>query len=201
MTTFPDFSRFQYTPVIDLPAKYEVYDFSLGYDANRMRASEYGVGRYNEKRPGMYSTDLFKMAKGGRDIHMGVDIAAPIGCSVHAFYDGMIFMTGVNGAPGDYGGTVITEHQLGDQTIWALYGHLSHSSVTLVKPGDVFRKGQVIGWIGDSSENGGWNPHLHFQLSLERPERCDLPGVVSEADLEKALRTYPDPRMVLGPIY
>ena len=60
---------------------------------------------------------------------------------------------------------------------------------------------EVIAWIGDRHENGGWNPHLHFQLSLVRPEVADLPGAVSDADRAHALTLYPDPRLVLGSLY
>ena len=59
----------------------------------------------------------------------------------------------------------------------------------------------MICWMGDKDENGGWDPHLHFQLSLIEPETHDMPGVVSPEDREQALRDYPDPRLVLGPIY
>ena len=194
-----DFSRFRFAPVIRLPASYEVYDFSKGYDPERMRSSAYGIGRYDEKRAGMYTTDLFK--EGARDIHVGIDIAAPAGTEVHAFYAGEIFMTGINPAEGDYGGTVITQHQLGECTLWALHGHLSHASARARKTGDRFAAGDVIAWLGEKSENGGWNPHLHFQLSWERPQKCDLPGVVGDKDRSRALAVYPDPRLVLGPLY
>ena len=50
-------------------------------------------------------------------------------------------------------------------------------------------------------ENGGWNPHLHFQLSRVAPKNYDLPGVVSLADRELATRVFPDPRYILGEIY
>jgi murein DD-endopeptidase MepM/ murein hydrolase activator NlpD len=63
------------------------------------------------------------------------------------------------------------------------------------------RSGETIAWVGDRTENGGWPPHLHFQLSYERPERADLPGVVTAAERELALLRYPDPRLVLGPLY
>lgn len=200
-----DFSCFEFAPVIDLPSDYEIYDFSQGYDPDRTRRSPYGIGRYNEKRPGMYTTTLFSNQEGGlRDIHMGIDIAAPEGTPVRSFYDGKIYLAAVNPAPGDYGGTLITQHQLGNRWIWALYGHLSHESVARAKGaglGNEIRRGDVIAWVGNKSENGGWNPHLHFQLSWARPETCDMPGAVRERDRKKALLTYPDPRFVLGPLY
>ena len=50
-------------------------------------------------------------------------------------------------------------------------------------------------------KNGGWPPHVHFQLSLIEPKTCDLPGVVSEENHEVALKVFPDPRHVLGNLY
>lgn len=196
-----DFTRFNFDPVIDLPERYDVYDFTQGYDAERSRGSAYGIGRYNEKRKGMYVTDLFTGGEEPRDIHVGIDIAAPVGTPVRAFFDGKIHLAGINPAAGDYGGTVITEHRLGERVIWALHGHLSHKSVEGKKSGDSIRKGDVIAWVGAPEENGGWNPHLHFQLSWVRPEKCDLPGAVSDKDRANALLIYPDPRNVLGALY
>ena len=31
------------------------------------------------------------------------------------------------------------------------------------------KRGEVIGWMGDKHENGGWFPHTHFQLMLLEP--------------------------------
>lgn len=201
MSSF-DFASFEFGHVIELPESYDIYDFSNGYDPERARGSLYGIGRYNERRPGMYQTDLFTPnAAGARDIHVGIDIAAPVGSPVYAFFDGSIYMVGVNPAPGDYGGTIITEHRLGERTLWALHGHLSHSSALGWNPGQSFKRGDVIARLGDKAENGGWNPHLHFQLSWIKPERCDLPGAVSSKDLNWALENFPDPRFVLGPLY
>ena len=188
-------------PVIKLPTTYDIFDFSKSYDPNRLRGL-YGVGKYNEDRRGMYTTELFSPdSADARTIHMGIDIGAPLATEVYAFDDGVIFMTGINPAAGDYGGTVITQHRFEGRNLWALHGHLSHASVAHRKAGEHFKKGDVIGWLGDEKENGGWNPHLHFQLSWIRPEKCDLPGVVSAKDRDQALRDYPDPRMVLGPLY
>ncbi|MGZ3651563.1 MAG: peptidoglycan DD-metalloendopeptidase family protein [Bdellovibrionota bacterium] len=196
-----DFSRFQFHPVIPLPPDFEVFDFTRGYDPTRQLTSSYGIGRYNEDRRGMYDAALFQGQEGARTIHMGIDIGAPVGTPVHAFYEGEIFLTGYNGAEGDYGNTVITRHSLDGQELFALHGHLSAQSIQARKIGDKFLAGDVIAWVGDRHENGGWNPHLHFQLSLERPEKCDMPGVVNEAQREQALRIYPDPRLVLGALY
>jgi murein DD-endopeptidase MepM/ murein hydrolase activator NlpD len=186
-------------PVIHLPEGYEIYDFSQAYNPNRFLSSPFGIGRYDEKRPGMYNEEMF--TKDQRCIHMGIDIGCPVGTPVHAFADGEVFLFGYNPAVGDYGYTLITRHELEGRPIYALHGHLAAKSIEGRKEGQVLSRGEVIAWVGDKHENGGWNPHLHFQLSTVKPEICDMPGVVSEAEREKARVTYPDPRIVLGPLY
>lgn len=190
----------QFHPVIHLPPGYEIYDFTRGYDPNRKLASPFGVGRYDEQRPGMYSTELFGGAE-PRDIHVGVDIGGPVGTPVHAFESGMVFLTAYNSAAGDYGYTLITKHEYEGRPLYALHGHLSAASIASRAPGQPIVRGEVIAWLGDKHENGGWNPHLHFQLSWEEPEVCDMPGVVAQSQRAMALAKYPDPRLVLGPIY
>lgn len=187
-----------FAPVVVMPEGYEVYDFTTGYDPERMLRSPYGVGRYDERRPGMYTTELFA---GERNVHMGIDLAAPVGTPVHAFADGEVHRFGYNPLPGDYGYTLVTRHEIHGTTLYALHGHLAARSLEGRFEGQRVRRGEVIAWIGDRHENGGWNPHLHFQLSLRRPEVADLPGVVCEHEREAARAIYPDPRIVLGPLY
>lgn len=196
-----DFSRYTFHPVIHLPAGYEVYDFTSSYDPERSLATGFGIGRYNEKRSGMYTAELFRQSSGLRDIHMGIDIGAPVGTPVHSFWEGAVFLVGYNEAEGDYGHTLITKHQFEGTELYALYGHLSAQSITEKIPGLNIAAGEIIAWVGDKHENGGWNPHLHFQLSYVKPSVCDMPGVVEDSRRDEALRIYPDPRLVLGPLY
>jgi murein DD-endopeptidase MepM/ murein hydrolase activator NlpD len=193
-----DFSRHRFCPVIDLPADYEVYDFTAGYDPHRQRSSAYGVGKYNEVRQNMYTTALFGNE---RNIHMGIDIAAPVGEPVKSFYDGEVYLFAYNSADGDYGHTVILRHVIDGIELYALYGHLNAASTTTKVVGQRVRGGEVFAWVGAEHENGGWNPHLHLQLSYEKPQVCDMPGAVSAANRERALLTYPDPQLVLGRLY
>lgn len=176
--------------------EYDVLDFT-GKKSNERRFP-YSVGRYNEKRRGLYTQGIFA---GERDNHLGIDIGAPAGTPVYAFEAGEIFLFADNANAGDYGPTLITKHVSFGKALYALHGHLSRNSLLGKKIGQTFAKGERIAWIGDEEENGGWPPHVHFQLSYEAPEKADMPGVVSDADLEEALRKYPDPRLVLGPIY
>lgn len=155
------------------------------------------VGRYDELRPAMYTTALFG---GARCLHVGVDLGGPAGVAVHAFADGEVLHQGVNPAAGDYGPTIVTAHRVDGAPLYALHGHLSATSLALRAPGQRFRAGEVLGWLGGPHENGGWPPHVHFQLARDRPTTHDLPGVVAPADREAALAAYPDPRAVLGPL-
>jgi len=186
-------------PVIRLPDSYDVYDFSEGYDPNRTREHEYGIGRYNEKRPCMYGGEQYDADR--REIHVGIDIAAPVGEPIYAFFEGSVFQQGLNPLPWDYGPTIITRHSWLGQTVYALIGHLSMESLNRWSIGDTFRAGEQLATVGSQDVNGGWNPHVHFQLSLVRPSTYDIPGVVSDRDRQWALRAFPDPRLVLGPLY
>jgi murein DD-endopeptidase MepM/ murein hydrolase activator NlpD len=196
------FESFEFHPVIVLPPGYEVYDLT------QTRPSEpafsgFGIGRYNEKRSHLYTNDLFKKTETGtsRDIHMGLDIGAPAGTPIYAFYEGQVFMKALHLAPGDYGPTLLTVHQLGGQSLYALWGHLQTEFFDQIEVGESFKKGEMLARVGSQSENGGWPPHLHFQLCLEKPQKADLPGVVAAEDLAEALQKYPDPRLVLGKLY
>ena len=187
-------------PVIHLPKSYDVYDLSVGYDPGRTLEGPYGIGKYNERRVGMYTDkELFKADH--RDIHIGIDIAAPVGTEVHSIYDGEVFLFGVNSAEGDYGPTLITKHTIKGRELFVLHGHLSGVSLAGKVEGQKIKKGEVIAWVGEKHENGGWNPHLHFQLSWLKPLKADMPGAVNEKVLSQALKDYPDPRLVLGPLY
>ena len=132
---------------------------------------------------------------------MGIDIGAPSGTNVKSFYEGEIFLLKNNHLKLDYGYTIITKHKFSNNYIFALYGHLSKASILNKKIGQKIHIGEEIATIGDFTENGGWPPHVHFQLSLIEPKNCDLPGVVSEKDHDIALKIFPDPRLVLGNLY
>jgi len=194
----PNISNILFEDIIDLPEHVYVNDFESN-NKFQNTPSSYSIGKYNEKRPNMYEGDLFE--KTNRFIHMGIDIGAPVGTPVKSFYDGEIFLFKYNNQKLDYGYTIITKHHLKGQSIYALYGHLSNSSIKDKKIGQKIYSGEVLAYLGSEEENGGWPPHVHFQLSLIEPKECDLPGVVSEENHDIALKIFPDPRMVLGKIY
>ena len=181
-------------PVVVLPPEAVLLDLS---GPSAPEGPRWSVGRYDEVR-GIYTQPLFA---GVRRLHVGVDLGGPAHTAVHSFADGVVRYAGVNPAPGDYGPTVVTEHRLDDRPVWALFGHLSAASLVHSPVGRRLSAGDVLGWLGEPHENGGWPPHVHFQLSRDDPGTHDLPGVVAEDDREAALRRFPDPRRVLGPLW
>lgn len=185
----------KFHPVIVLPSELEVLDMTGAVQSSH---GAWTVGRYDEVRADVYTQPLFA---GGRCVHMGIDIGAPPGVAVHAFDDGTIVAAGVNPADGDYGPTLVAEHVLAGRPIWVLLGHLARRSLAHSPAGRSFCRGDVLGWVGERAENGGWPPHIHVQLSRERPAGFDLPGAVTLADRAQARDLYPDPRLILGPLY
>ncbi len=183
-------------PVVILPKDYTVLD--LTNDTWNSPETEFSIGRYDEFRPNMYTTNIFE---GIRNIHMGIDLGGPVGTPCMSFMDGEISHFGYNSEPGDYGNVIIIKYIISKTVVWALYGHLDSLSISNKSIGQNVKGGEIIGRFGNNQENGGWEPHLHFQLSLIEPVTHDLPGVVSSENRVQALLDYPDPRLVLGPLY
>jgi len=87
--------------------------------------------------------------------HAGIDIGVPEGTSLYAVKSGKIVYAGDQGETG-YGKFVVIMH---DDGINSLYGHLSKIKVVI---GETVKKGQVIGFSGNTGASTG--PHLHFEL-------------------------------------
>ncbi len=203
-------TTFHYHPTVVFDGPYWVHDFTKPSPVAWQAPYPYSVGRYDEHRPSMYTTELFA---GERDHHVGLDLGGPVQTPVHAFGAGEIVHVTVNDEDGSYGPTLITKHTLPlptevggplsdeESTFWVLYGHLSWDSIAHWKSGDAFAQGDVLALMGHEEENGGWPPHVHVQMSWEAPENGDLPGVVRQDDRSEALNRYPDPRLICGPLY
>jgi len=161
-----------------------------------------GIGRYDEAR-GVYTSGVF--AKPGNDgpssrtVHLGLDLFAKPGTAVLAPLDGVVHSVAVNDNPLDYGPTIVLEHGAGaaGPRFFTLYGHLSRASASALAAGDQVPAGRVIAHIGASGENGGWPPHLHFQLIADLLDmRGDFPGVADPAERRVWLSLVPDPNLV-----
>ncbi|MGH7237991.1 MAG: peptidoglycan DD-metalloendopeptidase family protein [Candidatus Saccharimonadales bacterium] len=164
-------------------------------DAN---GCKYGVGGYMENRNIYAHSPLFNEGAVPRRHHLGVDIWGEEGLAVFSPLKGWVHSFKDNNNLGDYGPTIILEHQLNGLRLYTLYGHLSRKSLEGLSQGQTIDAGQQIGALGNADENGHWPPHLHFQLIFDMEgKQGDYPGVCSLDEKEKYRKNIPDPQLIL----
>ncbi len=156
-------------------------------------------GGYDERRAIYQRSDIFLDDESPeRDIHIGLDIWAPSGTKVLAALDGIVHSTNFNSGKGNYGPTVILQHNFEHFTFYTLYGHLDTDCLLTIVPGEEIKMGAAIGALGDESVNGDYPPHLHFQVIIDiGNNKGDYPGVCSKADRDYFLSNCPDPNILL----
>jgi murein DD-endopeptidase MepM/ murein hydrolase activator NlpD len=119
-------------------------------------------GAYVWPVPGFYSvsSDFYDTQDRNR-MHGAIDIAGPkiYGARVVAAGDGSIAMCSEGSWGGGYGTYAMIDHGGGCLT---LYGHMSGLAI---KCGDAVKKGQVIGYVGNTGFSTG--PHLHFEIRID----------------------------------
>ena len=95
---------------------------------------------------------------GGRRQHAGIDLAAPTGTPVYATADGVI---GRADWYSSYGLYISINHGASMET---RYAHLSRLAVAA---GDNVKKGDLIGYVGNSGNARHTAPHLHYGIYLD----------------------------------
>lgn len=88
--------------------------------------------------------------------HKGLDFTADIGTPVYATGDGKVITAHRSDS---YGNVVYIDHGFRYET---RYAHLSRFNV---QEGDVVKRGQVIGFVGNSGVSVG--PHLHYEVLFQ----------------------------------
>lgn len=156
-------------------------------------------GGYNEQRNLYQRSTVFKDEKTEeRNIHIGLDLWIEAGTPVLSALDGKVHSFNFNRGFGDYGPTIILEHQVEDQIFYTLYGHLSLDSLKDLEIGTVFKKGEQFATLGNAAVNGDYSPHLHFQIIKNIADKFgDYPGVCSKKELPFYLENCPDPNLLL----
>ena len=101
---------------------------------------------------------IYKVPK----FHSGMDFASSIGTEVYATGDGVVER--VEETYWGYGNLVTLNHGYGYKT---QYAHLSEFGVKL---GEKVKRGQVIGYVGNTGKSTG--PHLHYEV-LRNGEATD----------------------------
>jgi 4-aminobutyrate aminotransferase-like enzyme/Ser/Thr protein kinase RdoA (MazF antagonist) len=162
-----------------------------------------GVGRYDEPRL-LYTSSLFGASTNPTDerrtIHLGIDFFVEPGTTVYAPLQGIVHALANNEAPLDYGPMVILQHATGDgREFFTLYGHLSKDTLKHLQVRQPVAQGQQFARVGMTHENGGWAPHVHFQIILDLLEcGANFPGVARASERAVWTSISPDPNLLLG---
>ncbi len=126
------------------------------------------------KRPGVFAWPILLKKNGGLAYltqhfgeksylyrgkpHNGTDVGGPLGTPIFAADDGIVLAVDNNDKSSwkkyQYGKYVMIEH---GNNITTLYAHLSKQ---IVKKGDSVKRGDIIGYLGNTGYATG--PHLHF---------------------------------------
>ncbi len=161
---------------------------------------KWGIGGYLETREIYEAHANFATNQNDfRNIHLGIDIWAKAGTPVVAPLDGFVHSIQNNKGLGNYGPTIILQHDLNGQTLFSLYGHLAKSDLENICIGQKIQKGEVFCHLGQPHENGSWPPHLHVQCIRDLQQFVgDYPGVCSARDEAFFAQNCPDPSVLWG---
>lgn len=163
------------------------------------RKAKVAYGGYLEER-NLYAdkASFSKNTASLRTIHLGVDFWCAAGTSVIVPVAGVVHSFKNNNVIGDYGPTIILEHQLAGITFYTLYGHLSVASLKDLFIGKKYVVGALLGYLGTTDINVNYAPHLHFQVIRDMGSHTgDYPGVCTKADVEFYKNNCPNPDSLL----
>lgn len=164
---------------------------------------EIWLGHYGEPRL-IYTASAFRLGpwktSNRRTVHLGVDVFAPAGTEIHSPMDGQVAFIENRTATLDYGGMMILRHETPEgDAFYTLYGHLDPSSCASLQEGQRVVAGEVFASLGAVDSNGGWAPHLHFQLALTLAGMVsDWPGVADPDDMALWGAICPNPAALLN---
>ena len=184
--------------------------FSTYIDAKRKESdAKFLIGGYAELRDMYKRSLLFNEEKRygiekpeteePRRLHIGVDIWGDVKTPIYVPMGGSVHSFAFNNNFGDYGATIILQHQLETLVFYTLYGHLSLADIAPLQEGKYIGRGELLAHFGAPNENGNWPPHLHFQIINDiRLYKGDYPGVCAEKESEKYLANCPNPDLILN---
>jgi len=92
---------------------------------------------------------------GKRELHKGIDIANHEGTKIIATANGIVTFYGRNGG---YGNMMIIDHGYG------MVSNYAHLKKNVKDVGDIVKRGDLIGYMGNSGRSTG--PHLHYEVRL-----------------------------------
>ena len=173
-------------------------DQYIQYQLNQ-DTTKIAYGGYLEKRELYNNVKRFQTDQNQRNIHLGVDFWTQAGEKIIAPFEGTIHSFANNADHGNYGPTIILKHQDNQEHFFSLYGHLSLKSIQNLQIGQRINKRETFAEVGEAKVNGGYLPHLHFQLIKDMENyKGDYPGVCHENDLNFFKQNTINPNLLLG---
>ncbi len=166
----------------------------------------YLIGGYMEQREMYRRSKLFDkdlkvestIQEEPRCLHLGIDIWAAAGTEIFAPFNGIVHSYAFNNNFGDYGATIILQHEIDSCIFHTLYGHLSLRDIENIQKGQRISKGENFAHFGPPEENGFWPPHLHFQIiSTLGNYDGDYPGVCKLSESAIYIQNCPDADLIL----
>ena len=112
---------------------------------------------------------------GQREMHEGLDIAAPLGTPIVATADGIVSFVGPLAS---FGNVVFINHSHGFATFYA------HTSKTRVKEGQQVKRGDVVAFVGMTGRTTG--PHVHYEVQVNGSAVNPLKYIVDPAEIRFA---------------
>ena len=92
-------------------------------------------------------------------LHSGMDFSGPIGTPIHATGNGKVISASIKRG---YGKCIEINHGFNYKTLYA------HLDKYVVKPGQKIKRGDIIGYMGNTGQSTG--PHLHYEVKKnDRP--------------------------------
>lgn len=112
---------------------------------------------------------------GQREMHEGLDIAAPLGTPILATADGVVSFVGPLAS---FGNVVFINHGHGFTTFYA------HNSRNAVREGQTVKRGQIIAYVGATGRSTG--PHVHYEVQVNGATVNPLKYVVDPSGVKYA---------------
>lgn len=144
----------------------EIFDYEsqLKYILDPSTIPSAGSAPFSWPTDDLYITQQFGVTSASGRLyasgsHNGTDFKAPMGTAIHALADGTVSGTGdtdLTCSRRSFGRWILIKH---DNGLAATFAHLS---VISVKAGDKVKRGQIIGYSGNTGYSTG--PHLHISV-------------------------------------
>jgi len=129
----------------------------LDKEQKKKKILPFGFAKFKGKLPlpfdGKILKDIIPVGKKSLDAHKGIYVKGPPGTEVKAIYPGRVDFSGLLKG---YGQTVVLNHGSRFFTISA------HLAKTKLKEGELVKKGEVIGWIGQTGPVK--DPAIYFEI-------------------------------------